>query len=393
MSKKIPLRTYAKYVTEKIHSSKLSLDDYVTTDNLLPNKFGLINAVSLPAQKGNVTKFLKGDILISNIRPYLKKIWYATKSGGCSVDVIVIRAKDGIDSQFLYYSLFQDDFFTHAMNGSKGTKMPRGDKNQLMEFTLTDLNKSDQEKIADLLSSIDKKIELNNRINTELEAMAKALYDYWFVQFDFPDTNGKPYKSSGGKMVYNPALKREIPKGWKDCKLEKIIKIYDSRRIPLSARAREKMKGQFPYYGATSIMDYINDYIFDGEYVLLAEDGSVMDSDGFPVLQYIFGKTWVNNHAHVLEASSGFSNPLLHLCLKKIPVVNMMSGSIQKKINQDNLRKTPILHPPAYLLKAINPIVNSIYSKLIATQKENNCLANLRDWLLPILMNGQITVK
>jgi type I restriction enzyme S subunit len=279
------------------------------------------------------------------------------------------------------------------MNGSKGTKMPRGDKNQLMEFTLTDLNKSDQEKIADLLSSIDKKIELNNRINTELEAMAKALYDYWFVQFDFPDTNGKPYKSSGGKMVYNPALKREIPKGWKDCKLEKIIKIYDSRRIPLSARAREKMKGQFPYYGATSIMDYINDYIFDGEYVLLAEDGSVMDSDGFPVLQYIFGKTWVNNHAHVLEASSGFSNPLLHLCLKKIPVVNMMSGSIQKKINQDNLRKTPILHPPAYLLKAINPIVNSIYSKLIATQKENNCLANLRDWLLPILMNGQITVK
>ncbi len=251
----------------------------------------------------------------------------------------------------------------------------------------------EQVKIGDFLYLIEKKISNNNHINLELEKIARLLFDYWFIQFDFPDSSGNPYKTFGGKMVYNSTLKREIPEGWEDCKLEKIIKIHDSKRVPLSAKQRDLIKGNIPYYGATSIMGYVNDYIFDGEYVLLAEDGSVMDQNGFPVLQYIFGKTWVNNHAHVLEASSGFSNPLLHLFLKKIPVIKMMSGSIQKKINQDNLRNTPILLPPIYLLEAINPILKSIYEKKIQIQKENFCLDQLRDWLLPMLMNGQISIQ
>ena len=276
---------------------------------------------------------------------------------------------------------------------SSGSKVKHTSPERIYEVKVPLPDVNEQQKIVNLLDALEDKVELNKRIKIELDDMAKTLYDYWFVQFDFPDSNGNPYKTSGGKMVYNSNLKRNIPKGWEDCKLEKIINIHDSKRVPLSAKQRDLIKGNIPYYGATSIMGYVNDYIFDGEYVLLAEDGSVMDMNGFPVLQYIYGKTWVNNHAHVLEASSGFSNPLLHLCLKKIPVINMMSGSIQKKINQDNLRNTPILLPPIHILEAINPILKCIYEKLIEIQKENVCLDKLRNWLLPMLMNGQISIR
>lgn len=262
---------------------------------------------------------------------------------------------------------------------------------RLLDFPL--IPKPKQDAIASVLKILDQKIELNNQINAELEAMAKTLYDYWFVQFDFPDADGKPYKSSGGKMVYNEVLKREIPEGWAVSILDNIISIYDSKRVPLSSKQRAKMQGNIPYYGATSVMDYVSDYIFDGEYVLLAEDGSVMDENGFPILQFIEGKAWVNNHAHVLKGANGFSNPMLHQTLKNIPVINIMSGSIQKKINQNNLKNTPIFIPPQELLNLINPVLVSIYTKILLAEKESIKLESLRDWLLPMLMNGQVTVK
>ena len=148
MSNASPLKSCGHYVTEKVHTSELSVFNYVTTDNLLQNKQGLAKSDSLPAQNGNVTAFKKGDILIANIRPYLKKLWYAVQNGGCSADVLAIRASKHVDSKFLYYALFRDDFFTHVMNGSKGTKMPRGDKRQIMEFLIPDYQIDEQTKIA-----------------------------------------------------------------------------------------------------------------------------------------------------------------------------------------------------------------------------------------------------
>ena len=158
----------------------------------------------------------------------------------------------------------------------------------------------EQRTIGKMLADIDRKIELNKLINDNLEAMAKQLYDYWFVQFDFPNEEGKPYKSSGGAMVWNEKLKREIPHGWSDCKLKDFINLFDSKRVPLSSKDRGERQGVYPYYGATGIMDYVNDYIFDGDYILLAEDGSTSDAKGFPIVQYIWGKNWVNNHAHII---------------------------------------------------------------------------------------------
>lgn len=213
----------AYYSTEKISVAELNLSSYVTTDSILPHKQGKCNSLDIPSFTSNCTSFKKGDILVSNIRPYLKKIWLADIDGGCSSDVLVFTPKEGYLPEFIYYALLRDDFFIHAMKGSKGTKMPRGDKDHLLEFLIPDINYQNQKKISLTLSVLDAKIASNKRVSFEIEAMIKLVYDYWFVQFDFPDETGKPYKSSGGKMVYNKELKREIPDGWSANTLAELI--------------------------------------------------------------------------------------------------------------------------------------------------------------------------
>ena len=250
-----------------------------------------------------------------------------------------------------------------------------------------------QEQCFNVLNLIDQKIQINNQINQELEDMAKTLYDYWFVQFDFPAQNGKPYKSSGGKMVCNPELKREIPEGWGVEKLGDITICHDSKRVPLSSNDRELVKGKIPYYGATGIMDYVNDYIFDGDYVLMAEDGSVMTEKGTPILQRISGKNWVNNHAHVLEPVKNHSCKLLMMLLKDVSVMKIKTGSIQMKINQENMNKIVVPAIPLELLFEINQKLEVIDKQQLNLIEENKQLTQLRDWLLPMLMNGQVKVE
>lgn len=216
------LSDIAYYVEENITSDNIELNQYVTTDSLLQNKEGRTIASNLPPQTCSLTHFQPGDVLIANIRPYLKKVWKADVEGGCSKDVLVLRAKEGHNSDYLYSVALQDVFYDNAMLGNKGTQMPRGDKNKIMEFPVYD-QKDNEISIGNLISGIQEKIALNTRMNAELEAMAKQLYDYWFVQFDFPNEEGKPYKSSGGKMVWNAKLKREIPEGWEEVVISDLI--------------------------------------------------------------------------------------------------------------------------------------------------------------------------
>ena len=260
-----------------------------------------------------------------------------------------------------------------------------------IKILIPDLEK--QQAISKILLAIDQKIQTNNQINQELEAMTKTLYDYWFVQFDFPDQNGKPYKSSGGKMVYHPELKREIPEGWGVEKLGNITICHDSKRVPLSSNDRVLVKGEIPYYGATGIMDYVNDYIFDGDYVLMAEDGSVMTEKGTPILQRISGKNWVNNHAHVLEPIKNYSCKLLMMLLKDVSVMKIKTGSIQMKINQENMNKIVVPAIPLKLLFEINQKLEVIDKQQLNLIEENKQLTQIRDWLLPMLMNGQVKVE
>lgn len=351
-------------------------------------------------------------------------------------DMVGLRFKKHLNPYYMLAVLRSKEIQNTIENNHVGLVIAHFRKQELVKLKLPILEETIRNKIGDFYEIISKKIELNNRINAELEAMAKTLYDYWFVQFDFPvastgsaTTTGsateisgenvastplsqqsdeknkaaersqetvaersRGYKSSGGKMVYNETLKREIPEGWEIKTVGELVNIFDSKRIPLSKSEREKKKGIFPYYGATEIMDYINDFIFDGEYILLAEDGSVMNSEGFPILQYIYGKTWVNNHAHVLQSKQIEYTEYLYKLLEMIPVILIKSGSIQMKINQDNLLNYKLLVAPETLILKYSKFAKIIRQKLIQNQKQNQELSALRDWLLPMLMNGQVKV-
>ncbi|MCD9220299.1 restriction endonuclease subunit S [Streptococcus thermophilus] len=390
-----------------INKSTLSAKDnwstlkYLDTGNITENQIDTLQIFQkgekLPSRAKR--KVEKGTIIYSTVRPNQKHFGYfdthsndlVVSTGFATLDVIDPR----INSKYLYYLLTQNSVISQLQsigeNSTSSYPSIRPEDIGNLSFVFPDIDI--QNKIADILTSIDKKIQINNQINQELEAMAKTLYDYWFVQFDFPDQNGNPYKSSGGKMVYHPELKREIPEGWGVAKLGDITICHDSKRVPLSSHEREHVKGEIPYYGATGIMDYVNDYIFDGDYVLMAEDGSVMTEKGTPILQRISGKNWVNNHAHVIEPVKNHSCKLLMMLLKDVSVMKIKTGSIQMKINQENMNKIVVPAIPLELLFEINQRLEVIDKQQLNLIEENKQLTQLRDWILPMLMNGQVKVE
>ena len=164
------LSEIATFVVDKISSNSISLEEYVTTESLLPNKAGKDMATNLPPVVCSLTHYREGDVLVANIRPYLKKIWLADKDGACSSDVLIFRAKNSSNSSFLYAVLLQDRFFDYAMKGAKGSKMPRGDKEQIMRYELPTFSPQEQENIGNIIISIMKKMQLNRSINHNLRA-------------------------------------------------------------------------------------------------------------------------------------------------------------------------------------------------------------------------------
>lgn len=163
----------ADYVSEKVYSRSITIEQYVTTDSLLQSKRGRQIAQNLPPVACNLTRFRRGDVLVANIRPYLKKVWYADIDGGCSSDVLVFRAKNNCSSEFLYAVLLSDAFYAHAMNGAKGSKMPRGDKDQILRYKLPIL--SNEENIGKMIIDVQTKISLNHTINQNLPLLDHSL--------------------------------------------------------------------------------------------------------------------------------------------------------------------------------------------------------------------------
>ena len=368
---KYKLQDLCFFANEKVNIEELTDKTYISTENMLPNKCGITKASSLP----NITQTLryrKHDVLVSNIRPYFKKIWYANNDGGCSNDVLVLRAKEGTDTKYLYYILSNDAFFEYSNTTSKGTKMPRGDKKAIMQYQVPDFDIDIQCKISEILSIVDKKIELNKQINENLIQQAQALYNH-----------SSPYTVSD-----------ILPEGWRLGTVSEIIEIHDSKRIPLSGAQRDKMEKKiYPYYGAASLMDYVDEYIFDGKYLLLGEDGTVIDDAGFPILQYVWGQFWVNNHAHILTGKLGYNVESLYMLFKQTPVKSIVTGAVQPKISQANLKSIPVAIPPANLIRAFNNQVNEMFALIRNIEEENKSLATLRDSLLPKLMSGEIDLS
>lgn len=382
------LRDVADYSDSRISLDEINVETYVTTDNLLQNKQGKVSAVKMPKQASNtVTRFDKGDVLVANIRPYLKKIWLAKYTGGNSTDVLTFKAKEGFDATFVYYALFRDDFFEHMMNGSKGTKMPRGDKNQILDFTIPDFDIYNQKQIAKVLSDLDDKIELNNKINTELEAMAKLIYDYWFVQFDFPDENGKPYKSSGGKMVFNEALKREIPELWE----VKVLGDYASiKKGKLITEKEANTDGKIKVVSAGKDFSYFHsESNYDANTITVSASGASAGFINFwrePIFANDCTTVRGNNLADTLQLL-GF------LQMRQDYIYQQARGSAQPHVYPKDIEGLKIAIPPAEVIEQYGTLVVSGNTKISNNLKENQKLAELRDWLLPMLMNGQVRVN
>ena len=298
------------------------------------------------------------------------------------------------DKEYLYYKLNTQEFQQFIYNNvDSKLAQPNIGHPTIYKYELELPLLSEQRRIGQFLKAIDDKIALNRSINHNLEAMAKQLYDYWFVQFDFPDENGKPYKSNGGEMIYSDALKKYIPKGWTHSPLRVLVDLEDFKRIPLSNSQRAERKGEFPYYGATGIMDYIDDFIFDYDILLLAEDGSTSDSNGFPVVQYVWGEVWVNNHAHIILPKDRAHLIYTYFLLKSIPAKMIETGSIQKKISQENLLRHKAINVPKHLRDIYTERIKPMWEQKKLATEEIIQLTKLRDSLLPLLMNGQVSVN
>lgn len=396
MSKMITLDNTVQYSKKRIKSEDVTLENFISTDNILQNKLGITQANNLPPNDLAMPSYSEGDILIANIRPYLKKIWFADKDGGCSSDVLVFETKKGYFPKFIYYNLFKDDFFDFVMKGSKGTKMPRGDKNQILDFLIPDFELPTQKKIAKVLSDLDAKIELNNKINAELEAMAKTLYDYWFVQFDFLNEEGKPYKLSGGKMVWNEVLKREIPQGWKVIELEKIAKCImgqspkgesynlDKIGIPLLNGPADYENGVLKgrtYTTEPTRLCQKDDLVL----CIRATIGNLVYSEQ----EFCLGR----GVAAVRPIDKKLSELIYFLLLQEIERFKIhATGSIIVGITKDDLIKSNCLIPNEKVLDAFHKLIKPQFDKIRTNLKQNQELVSLRDWLLPMLMNGQVTV-
>lgn len=185
-----------------------------------------------------------------------------------------------------------------------------------------------------------------------------------------------------------------LPEGWRVGTVGEVVEIHDYKRVPLSGAQRAKMEKRiYPYYGAASLMDYVDEYIFDGVYLLLGEDGTVIDDAGYPILQYVWGQFWVNNHAHILTGRKGFSVESLLLLFKRTPVKSIVTGAVQPKISQANLKSIPIVIPPLLEMEAFNNSIQPLFDQIRQNQDQNKVLASLRDALLPKLMSGEIDVS
>lgn len=292
-----------------------------------------------------------------------------------------IIVNENFDSDYIYY-LFKNNYavFRNAASGS--TAIPILNKTDFDNLRFkVELDLNQQRKMVSILSKIDAKIEINNQINQELEAMAKTLYDYWFLQFEFPDQNGKPYKSSGGKMVYNPELKREIPEGWEVEKLSHFLTIKNGKDH------KHLQDGKFAVYGSGGIMRTVTDYLYSGESILFPRKGTLNN------VMYVNEKFWTVDTMFYSEVNKNNSALYVFYSVKDIDFNKLNTGTGVPSMTSSILYDLNIIVPEENILEKFNTIVKRNYETIKLNNIQNQKLIQLRDWLLPMLMNGQVKME
>ena len=365
----------------KINSENISKnynEDYIMyldTANITNGKIEdivKINTVEAPSRAKRIVR--KNDIIYSTVRPNLCHygiLRNITDNMIVSTGFAVIRCDETkVLPEYLYAYLTLPNITEkfHAIAETSTSAYPSIKPSDLGNLVIPIPSLNVQSKIAKILYNIDRKIELNNQINDNLYELGDTLYKELYSKYE-----------------------DDLPKGYKSLNLNEVSVNFDSKRKPMSSREREQHKGIYPYYGATSIIDYVDNYIFDDTYLLMGEDGTVKTNEGYPVLQYIWGKNWINNHAHVLQGTI-ISTEHLMFALRKKRIEALITGAVQPKINQENMNNIKIILADEENNQKFESIINSIMKQYKNNIEENNRLGQLRDTLLPKLINGEINL-
>lgn len=365
----------------KVEVENLNAKNYISTENMLPNKCGITEASSLPTVS-LTQEYNSGDVLVSNIRPYFKKIWQAEYDGGCSNDVLVFVPKPNTDKDFLYYVLADDDFFTYSMATSKGTKMPRGDKTSIMQYEVPLIDLQVQKKIASVLKALDEKIKLNNEINNNLEEQLSALFVNMFGHsIDSLDNS--------------------------DIKLGDLIESVDNRgkTPPLSDEPTDypiidvrALSGNSRIIDYTNCTKYVsketyNNWFRSGhpkEYdILISTVGSLAE------MKIFLGTIGCIAQNVVGFRTKGISPLYLYQYLNYIKndLVAYNIGSVQPSIKVTHIIKHSIYIASKEDIEIFDNIARNITKKIFANCQENEALKQMRDTLLPKLMSGELDVS
>ena len=384
------LRDICDYVVTRTNI----IENYISTENMLPNKGGVCDTLKVPSG-GIGTKYQVGDILISNIRPYFKKIWQADCEGVCSIDVLCLRANEKVDSRFLYYLLTQQSFFDYVMSGTKGCKMPRGDKQQIMQWHIHLPSLVEQKKIAGVLSTLDAKIQLNRRINDNLEQQAQALYKSWFVDFE-PFKNGKFVDSEQGL----------IPEGWRIGEFSEICDIvgggtpsksrtdfYCKNGIAwLTPKDLSVSKAKFTAKGAEDIT--LEGY--NSSSAKLMPRGAVLFSSRAPIGYITIAKNEISTNQGFKSAVPRIAGTgYLYYYLKSniSTIESKASGSTFKEASGALMKSLKVIVPPTQILNDFEKEIDALFRKQELLDDEIINLAIMRDTLLPKLMSGELTIN
>ena len=251
---------------------------------------------------------------------------------------------------------FDREAVFYAVGGVRGSL----EWDDFCNITLPVPSIAEQRRIVNEYQTVERRIKNNEALIQKLEETAQAIYHHTFVE-GIDENN--------------------LPEGWRMGCLGDVTTCYDSQRRPVAGYDRTGKQAIYPYYGATSIMDYIDEYIFEGEYVLMGEDGSVIDEEGKPILQYVRGKMWINNHAHVLQGKGLYNNNILYLTLKNTIIKNYITGAVQLKLNQKNMNSIPIIIPTNEVLGSIQKQLNPLMDYIYMLKKENEELIALQSLL------------
>ena len=362
----------------KFHGSDkaYSQEKELRKDDILVNSTG-VGTLGRVARFSNEKEKMLADSHITIVRPDAEKIF----------------------PLYLFYVLrFNEPTIVELGAGSTG-------QTELSRIALGSLqipipSQNVQKYIADTLAYIDEKIHTNQTLSKTLEEIAQTIFKSWFIDFDpvkAKMAGEKPAGMDAATAALLPDTMEEseiglIPKGWHFGILDDVIEIYDSKRIPISGAERRKRPGKYPYYGATGVLDFIDNFIFEGPHVLVGEDGTVITESGTPLVQYVWDKFWVSNHAHVLKGKQGFSVEQLKLLIERIQISNYITGAVQPKLNQGNLKSIPCVIPNAEVSAAFGLIIEPFFRNIRRLTDEKNVLVQLRESLLPRLISGELQI-